>query len=204
VISLLRRFKDLLGLHVQEAEAHGAMPHDAFHVSAAAAAAVAFVIVQRNHSVAALPHTFRERIASVSDADAERPDLLIDLATLTGAARTALGPDLPAVFSTEAGLVHELVEIGRAHADPVWPLPLWMGYDDELVSRIADLNNVSASPFAGAIIAALFLKRFVSASSRWLHLDLYGWNPKDRPGRPLGAEAQCVRALYQLVRRLYG
>jgi leucyl aminopeptidase len=86
----------------------------------------------------------------------------------------------------------------------VWPLPLWQGYDDELSSRVADLNNVSASPFAGAVIAALFLKRFVSATPHWLHLDLYAWNPKDRPGRPLGAEAQCVRALYQLIRRRCG
>ncbi|HEX4025161.1 MAG TPA: leucyl aminopeptidase family protein [Steroidobacteraceae bacterium] len=141
---------------------------------------------------------------ALTDADAGQPDLLIDMATLTGAARTALGPDLPALFSSDDGLARELVELGRAHADPVWPLPLWMGYDEELGSRVADLNNVSASPFAGAIIAALFLKRFVSATTRWLHLDLYAWNPKDRPGRPLGAEAQCVRALYQLIRRLYG
>ena len=131
------------------------------------------------------------------------PDLLIDMATLTGAARTALGPDLPALFSTDEALARELTEIGREHADPVWPLPLWSGYDDELSSRVADLNNVSASPFAGSIIAALFLKRFVVSTARWLHLDLYGWNPKDRPGRPLGAEAQCVRALYQLIRRRY-
>ncbi len=141
---------------------------------------------------------------ALSDADDETPDLLIDLATLTGAARTALGPDLPAVFSPNDELTLQLAEIGRAHSDPVWPLPLWQGYDDELSSRIADLNNVSSSPFAGAVIAALFLKRFVSATPNWLHVDLYAWNPKDRPGRPLGAEAQCVRALYQLIRRRCG
>lgn len=141
---------------------------------------------------------------ALADADAEKPDLLIDLATLTGAARTALGPDLPALFSNDEELSRQLCELARAHADPLWTLPLWQGYDDELSSRVADLNNVSASPFAGAIIAALFLKRFVTASSSWLHLDLYGWNPKDRPGRPLGAEAQCVRALYQLIRHRYG
>src|SRR6185437_8684499 len=132
------------------------------------------------------------------------PDLLIDMATLTGAARTALGPDLPALFSNDEGLARELTELARDCADPVWPLPLWGGYDDELSSRVADLNNVSASPFAGAIIAALFLQRFVGSVPRWLHLDLYAWNPKDRPGRPLGAEAQAVRALYQLIRRRYG
>ncbi|HEX2790962.1 MAG TPA: leucyl aminopeptidase family protein [Steroidobacteraceae bacterium] len=141
---------------------------------------------------------------ALADADDEKPDLLIDLATLTGAARTALGPDLPAVFSPNDELTLQLTELGRAHSDPVWPLPLWCGYDDELSSRIADLNNVSASPFAGAVIAALFLKRFVTATANWLHIDLYAWNPKDRPGRPLGAEAQCVRALYQLIRRRYG
>jgi leucyl aminopeptidase len=141
---------------------------------------------------------------ALADADEEKPDLLIDLATLTGAARTALGPDLPAVFSPDEALSRQLTELGREHSDPVWPLPLWHGYDDELSSRIADLNNVSASPFAGAVIAALFLKRFVTATPAWLHLDLYAWNPKDRPGRPLGAEAQCVRALYQLIRRRYG
>jgi leucyl aminopeptidase len=141
---------------------------------------------------------------ALAAADSEQPDLLVDLATLTGAARTALGPDLPAVFASEDSLGLELAELGRLHADPVWPMPLWMGYDDELGSRIADLNNVSASPFAGAIIAALFLRRFVTATPHWLHLDLFAWNPKDRPGRPLGAEAQCVRALYQLIRRRYG
>jgi leucyl aminopeptidase len=141
---------------------------------------------------------------ALSDADDEKPDLLIDLATLTGAARTALGPDLPAVFSPNDDLTLQLTELGRAHSDPVWPLPLWQGYDDELSSRIADLNNVSGSPFAGAVIAALFLKRFVTATPNWLHVDLYAWNPKDRPGRPLGAEAQCVRALYQLIRSRCG
>jgi leucyl aminopeptidase len=141
---------------------------------------------------------------ALAAADEEKPDLLVDLATLTGAARTALGPDLPALFSPDEALAQQLCELGRAHADPVWPLPLWQGYDDELSSRIADLNNVSASPFAGAVIAALFLKRFVTATPAWLHLDLYAWNPKDRPGRPQGAEAHCVRALYQLIRRRYG
>jgi leucyl aminopeptidase len=141
---------------------------------------------------------------ALCDADAEQPDLLIDMATLTGAARTALGPDLPALFGTDEALVRQAVEIGQQHADPLWPLPLWSAYEEELSSRVADLNNVSASPFAGAIIAALFLKRFVSAQTRWLHVDLFAWNPKERPGRPLGAEAQTVRALYQLVRSLYG
>jgi leucyl aminopeptidase len=136
---------------------------------------------------------------ALAEADVERPDLLIDMATLTGAARVALGPELPAAFSTDEGLLATLRTRGEEEADPVWPLPLWPGYDDELTSKIADLGNVSAAPFAGSIIGALFLKRFVTATPTWLHLDMYAWNAKDRPGRPVGAEAQCVRALYGLV-----
>ncbi|MDE2252454.1 MAG: leucyl aminopeptidase family protein, partial [Gammaproteobacteria bacterium] len=141
---------------------------------------------------------------ALADADGERPDLLIDLATLTGAARTALGPDLPAVFSSQPGLAEAARAAGEAVCDPLWPMPLWAGYDEELASRVADLNNVSSGSFAGAIIAALFLKRFVTATPAWLHVDLYAWNPKDRPGRPLGAEAQGLRALYALIRKQFG
>ncbi len=141
---------------------------------------------------------------ALADADAERPDLLIDLATLTGAARTALGPDLPALFASHGALADAARAAGDSVCDPVWPMPLWSGYDDELSSRVADLNNVSQGAFAGAIIAALFLKRFVTATSNWVHVDLYAWNPKDRPGRPLGAEAQGLRALYALIRNKFG
>jgi leucyl aminopeptidase len=137
---------------------------------------------------------------ALAEADVERPDLLIDMATLTGAARVALGPELPAAFSTDENLLAQLRIRGDEEADPIWPLPLWPGYDDELTSKIADLGNVSAAPFAGSIIGALFLKRFVTATAAWLHLDLYAWNAKDRPGRPVGAEAQCMRALYRLIR----
>jgi leucyl aminopeptidase len=138
------------------------------------------------------------------EADSERPDLLIDLATLTGAARVALGPELPAAYSPDEALVGQLRSHGEEEADPVWPMPLWAGYDDELASKIADLGNVSAAPFAGSIIAALFLKRFISATPNWLHVDLYAWNSRDRPGRPVGAEAQCVRGLYKLIRSRFG
>ena len=141
---------------------------------------------------------------ALADADTERPDLLIDLATLTGAARTALGPDLPALFANPAALGEAARAAGEAVCDPLWPMPLWAGYDEELASRVADLNNVSAGPFAGAVIAALFLKRFVTATPEWLHVDLYAWNPKDRPGRPQGAEAQGLRALYALIRKKFG
>jgi len=141
---------------------------------------------------------------ALAEADQERPDLLIDMATLTGAARVALGPELPAAFSSDQDLLSALRAKGDEEADPVWPLPLWPGYEDELASKIADLGNVSAAPFAGSIIGALFLKRFVTATPAWLHLDLYAWNPKERPGRPIGAEAQCLRALYRLIRARAG
>jgi len=137
-------------------------------------------------------------------ADAERPDLLVDLATLTGAARIALGPELPAVFGSRDETLDALLRHGRGIADPLWPLPLWDGYDEEIASKIADINNVSGSTFAGAIIGGLFLRRFVTEARDWLHVDLYGWNPKDRPGRPVGAEPQAVRALYALLVERYG
>jgi len=141
---------------------------------------------------------------ALAAADADDADLLIDLATLTGAARTALGPELPAAYSNDGALLEELRRIAGQEHDPVWPMPLWCGYDDDLASKIADLNNVSAGAFAGSVIGALFLRRFVTASPRWVHIDLYAWNPKDRPGRPVGAEAQCVRALYRFIRARCG
>jgi leucyl aminopeptidase len=137
-------------------------------------------------------------------ADAEVPDLIVDFATLTGAARVALGPELPALFGTDERLVADVARIAASEHDPLWPMPLWMGYDDELGSKIADLNNVASSGLAGAIFGALFLKRFVTATAHWLHLDLYAWNPKERPGRAVGAEAQAVRALYRYMLQRYG
>jgi leucyl aminopeptidase len=141
---------------------------------------------------------------ALAEADAEKPALLIDLATLTGAARVALGPELPPVYSPDESLLSGLKSFGEQEADYVWPMPLWPGYEDELSSKIADLGNVSASAFGGSIIGALFLKRFVTATPQWLHLDIFAWNSKDRPGRPVGAEAQGVRALYRLIRARFG
>jgi leucyl aminopeptidase len=137
-------------------------------------------------------------------ADADRPDLIIDFATLTGAARVALGPELPALFGSDERTVQDLVKAAAAEHDPLWPMPLWAGYDDELSSKIADLNNVASSGFAGAIFGALFLKRFVTESPRWLHLDLYAWNSKDRPGRSVGAEAHALRGTYRYLVQRYG
>ena len=137
-------------------------------------------------------------------ADAEHPDLIIDFATLTGAARVALGPELPALFGNDEVLVQDLARAALAEHDPLWPMPLWLGYEDELASKIADLNNVASSSFAGAIFGALFLKRFVSESTPWAHIDLYGWNSKERPGRGVGAEAQGVRGVYRYLVQRYG
>jgi leucyl aminopeptidase len=137
-------------------------------------------------------------------ADAEHPDLIIDFATLTGAARVALGPELPALFGNDDALVLDLARAAAAEHDPLWPMPLWQSYEDELASKIADLNNVAASTFAGAIFGALFLKRFVEESTPWVHIDLYAWNPKDRPGRSVGAEAQGVRGVYRYLVKRYG
>ena len=141
---------------------------------------------------------------ALSLADIERPDLIIDFATLTGAARVALGPELPALFGSDDKIVNDLARIAAVEHDPMWPMPLWMGYDDELGSKIADLSNVAASGFAGAIFGALFLKRFVTETPNWLHIDLYAWNPKERPGRPVGAEAHAVRGVYRFLVQRYG
>ncbi len=137
---------------------------------------------------------------AIAEADSESPDLLIDLATLTGAARVALGPDLPALYGNDEALCAQLLRHGQEQHDPLWPMPLWSPYEEDLASKVADLGNASASTFAGSIIGALFLKRFVSERTPWLHLDLYAWNPKERPGRPVGAEAQSVRALFALIK----
>jgi leucyl aminopeptidase len=136
-------------------------------------------------------------------ADDERPDLLIDLATLTGAARVALGPELPAVFGTRQQTVDAVLRHGRAVADPLWQMPLWSGYDDDYSSKVADFNNSSSTAFAGAIIGALYLRRFVTQAPDWLHIDLFAWNPKERPGRPVGAEAHAVRALFAMLAERY-
>ena len=132
----------------------------------------------------------------LAEASDERPALLVDCATLTGAARVATGPDLPALFSNDDALADTLLAQGQRVHDPLWRLPLWDGYDAWLDSGIADLNNISGKTHAGAITAALFLRRFVSAGTPWAHIDLYAWNEQSRPGRPEGGEAQAMRAIY--------
>ena len=130
------------------------------------------------------------------------PDWLLDAATLTGAARVAVGPDLPALFSNDDAMAEALLRAGTACHDPVWRLPLWPGYDGWLASQVADVSTVSSKPFAGAVTAALFLQRFVSAGIRWSHLDVYAWNDSARPGRPEGGEAQSMRALFAAISEL--
>jgi leucyl aminopeptidase len=132
-----------------------------------------------------------------------KPDLLVDLATLTGAARVALGPELPALFSNSDDLAQAVISAGRAEQDPLWQLPLWQPYTSMLDSRLADLVNAGASRHAGAITAALFLQRFVPRATRWLHLDAYAWNDADKPGRPQGGEAQGLRAIFAALEQRY-
>lgn len=134
-------------------------------------------------------------------ADADEPDSIFVFATLTGAARSALGPDLPAFFTTDSDLAHSLPPLAASIGDPLWTMPLWEGYRRNLDSDIADINNVWESPFAGAITAALFLKRFVSKARRFAHFDLYGWRPAARPLGPKGGEPQTARAVMEHLRR---
>ena len=137
-------------------------------------------------------------------ADEEAPDLIIDFATLTGAARVALGPDLPALFTPDQGLADAFAHHGQAQSDPLWRLPLWTPYAEYLESKIADICHASSSGFAGSITAALFLQRFVEKAGAWAHIDLYAWNPRSRPGRPEGGEAMTLRAAHALIAARYG
>ena len=132
-------------------------------------------------------------------ADEESPTSLFAFSTLTGAARVALGPDLPAFFTDNEALAASVIARGRAIGDPVWRLPFWAGYERNLDSEIADMNNVSESPFSGAIIAALFLRRFVKRAHRFAHFDLYGWRPALRPLGPKGGEPQTARAVFDVL-----
>ncbi|MDP3601845.1 MAG: leucyl aminopeptidase family protein [Bosea sp. (in: a-proteobacteria)] len=136
-------------------------------------------------------------------ADEEAPELLIDFATLTGAARTALGPELPPFYTHDEGLAAEIARLGQAVNDPVWRMPLWPPYERMLDSRIADLNHVSGGSFAGSVTAALFLNRFVEKTESYAHFDIYAWTPSAKPGRPEGGECQAARLTYALVRQLH-
>lgn len=133
----------------------------------------------------------------------ETPELLIDFATLTGAARVALGPDLPALFCNDDRLAAELTAAGERTHDPMWRLPLWKPYAKGLEGRISDLSSTGGSSFAGAIYAALFLERFVAKGVAWAHFDIYAWNQSRRPGRPEGGEAMTLRAVFDMLQKRY-
>ncbi len=129
-----------------------------------------------------------------------QPDLLLDFATLTGAARIALGPDLPALYANDEALANDWLNAGMMARDPLWRMPLWRPYLRYLTSGIADLANASNTTMAGSVTAALYLERFVADGVRWGHVDVYAWNDGDRPGKPAGGEAQGLRAAYALLK----
>jgi len=137
-------------------------------------------------------------------ADEEKPELLVDLGTLTGAARVALGPDLPPFYTNDETLAADIARLARQENDPLWRMPLWPAYDSWLDSKVADITNAPSGAFAGSITCALFLQRFVEAAKSWLHVDIYGWTPSTKPGRPEGGECQAARAIYKLLSERYG
>ncbi len=137
-------------------------------------------------------------------ADEEKPELLIDMGTLTGAARVALGPELPPFYTDDEQLAADVARCALLERDPLWRLPLWPPYDSWLDSKVADINNAPSNGFAGSITCALFLQRFVEHAKSWLHLDIYAWTPSARPGRPEGGECQGARALYRLLSERHG
>ena len=136
---------------------------------------------------------------ALAEADREKPALLIDCATLTGAARVALGPELPVIFTRHDALAEDLQNKAAQQGDPVWRLPLWPGYRRLLESKVADLSSTGESSFNGAITAALFLAEFVDPATKWVHIDMMAWNPRPRPGRPEGGEVHTIRALFALI-----
>lgn len=140
---------------------------------------------------------------ALTEAASENPDLLIDIATLTGAARVALGTDLPVVFSNNEDVVNAAIASGNQLLDPMWRLPLYAPYREYINSTIADINNNASEPYGGAITAALFLKEFVPDTIPWMHFDLMAYNTRQRPGRPQGGEAMALRALYKLIEARY-
>ena len=140
---------------------------------------------------------------ALAAAQEDKPDLIFDFATLTGAARVALGPELPALFANDDSVADGLLAAGREVSDPLWRLPLWEPYRDMLKSEVADINNAGEGGFAGAITAALFLGKFVEATTPWAHIDLFAWQPAAKPGRPKGGEAMTLRASWRFLEARY-
>jgi leucyl aminopeptidase len=137
-------------------------------------------------------------------ADEEKPDLLIDMGTLTGAARVALGPDLPPFYTNDETLARDVALCAIQENDPMWRMPLWPPYDSWLDSKVATITNAPTGGFAGSITCALFLQRFVEHAKSWLHFDIFGWTPSAKPARPEGGECQAARAVYRLLSQRYG
>jgi len=141
---------------------------------------------------------------ALSRAAENEPELILDFATLTGAARVALGPDLPALFANDDALAAALLDGGTGVSDPLWRMPLWKHYDEMLASDVADIGNMADAPVAGAVTAALFLQRFVPEGTPWAHLDTFAWRPAAKPGRPKGGDALGLRAAWEMLRKRYG
>ncbi len=165
------------------------------------------VLASRNGKTVEIGNTDAEGRLILADAlslaDEEAPEILIDMATLTGAARVALGPDLPPFYTDDETLAAEIAAASVAVHDPLWRLPLWKPYARNLSSKIADINNVTTDGFAGSVTAALFLQGFVSQAKAWVHFDVFGWRPQAGPTGPAGGEAQAIRALAHVLRERY-
>jgi leucyl aminopeptidase len=142
-----------------------------------------------------------DALAKAAESD---PELILDFATLTGAARVALGPDLPATFANDDNLADALLSAGREVHDPLWRMPLWDGYDEMLKSDLADMVNAPEGGYAGAVTAALFLRRFVPKDTAWAHFDTFAWRPTAKAGRPKGADAYGLRAAWRMLEERYG
>lgn len=136
-------------------------------------------------------------------ADEDNPELIIDMATLTGAARVALGPELPPLYSNDDALAQTLQTLGMRTGDPLWHMPLWVPYAQGLSSQVADVNHITSGGFAGSVTAALFLQKFVKAAESWVHLDIFGWAPAPRAGQPVGGADQGIRACYEMLKQKY-
>ena len=166
------------------------------------------VITARNGTTVEIGNTDAEGRLVLADAlalaDEETPDTVISLATLTGAARVALGPDLPPFYTDDDEFAAAVTDAGLATADPLWRMPFWQPYDNMLKGTVGDVNHISNGPFAGSITAALFLKRFVKNAARYAHFDIYGWTPESKPGKPKGGEPQAARALFETLKKRHG
>jgi len=165
------------------------------------------ILRARNGSTVEIGNTDAEGRLILGDAlalaDEEAPELIVDMATLTGAARSALGPDLPPLYATDDEVAAGMLAAGAVSDDPLWRMPLWAPYESMIASKIADVNNAGASAFAGSITAALFLRRFVKQAKAWAHLDIYAWAPEARAGRPFGGTDQGIRAVYGYLKQRY-